>query len=196
MPLRLLIEIGERDGWVCGICRDAGLPITRPAGYRRVRILERRFIPGDDEQVELAVDEPQYDLLAASLDHMVPVSAGGSDDPDNLQISHRFCNLSKGAGESPNPLYAAAWLRYRLDGTPVPARLWQRERKPRRGTLGWRARYLMLAQACERGEVLIEPERLIVRYRTWSARRRQRAQTHIREPPAVVARLSSRREHW
>jgi hypothetical protein len=141
-----------------------------------VRILESSVVL-PDEQVELAVDEPLYDLLAASLDHVVPVSAGGSDDPGNLQISHRFCNMSKGAGDSPDPAYAAAWLRYRLDGTPVPARLWQEQRSFPRGTRGWRIRYLMLAQACERGEVRIEPGRLIVRYRTRSAGRRQRRRT-------------------
>jgi hypothetical protein len=144
-----------------------------------VRILKSiTILPGedDDEEDEVAVDEPRYDLSAASVDHIVPVSVGGGDDRGNLQISHLFCNMSKGAGESPNPEYAAAWLHYRLDGTPVPARLWQRERRSVRGTRGWRIRYLLLALACERGEVAIEPGRLMTRYRVWSVRRRQRRQ--------------------
>jgi hypothetical protein len=31
------------------------------------------------------------------IDHIVPVSRGGSDDPDNLCVACRSCNLSKGA---------------------------------------------------------------------------------------------------
>jgi 5-methylcytosine-specific restriction endonuclease McrA len=37
------------------------------------------------------------------LDHLVPVSTGGSDDPSNLALSCRRCNLSKGTGTTPDP---------------------------------------------------------------------------------------------
>jgi HNH endonuclease len=31
------------------------------------------------------------------IDHIHPVSLGGTDDPDNLQVTHSICNLIKGA---------------------------------------------------------------------------------------------------
>ena len=31
------------------------------------------------------------------VDHIVPLARGGSNDPENLVISCRFCNLSRGA---------------------------------------------------------------------------------------------------
>jgi 5-methylcytosine-specific restriction endonuclease McrA len=32
-----------------------------------------------------------------TIDHIVPLSVGGTDTRDNVQIAHLFCNLSKGA---------------------------------------------------------------------------------------------------
>ena len=29
---RDLIRVGDRDGWVCGICRDPARPVHRPLG--------------------------------------------------------------------------------------------------------------------------------------------------------------------
>ena len=40
---------------------------------------------------------PITDLKEAELDHRVPLSKGGSDDPSNLQLAHRECNRTKGA---------------------------------------------------------------------------------------------------
>lgn len=34
---------------------------------------------------------------ALDIDHIHPVAAGGTDDPDNLQVSHASCNRRKGA---------------------------------------------------------------------------------------------------
>jgi 5-methylcytosine-specific restriction endonuclease McrA len=36
--------------------------------------------------------EPQ-DL---SIDHIIPITRGGGDDPDNLQVTHLICNVRKG----------------------------------------------------------------------------------------------------
>ena len=67
-PLLSFISIAERDHWTCGICRGPVNP--------------RRIFP---------------DPLAGSLDHIVPLSKGGSDeDPANVQLAHFRCNWSKG----------------------------------------------------------------------------------------------------
>jgi hypothetical protein len=80
-----------------------------------------------DEQREDA--EParrRYDPLAASIDHILPRSRGGTDDDGNLQITHLRCNLLKHDQAQPPPEYARARLSLTLDGTPVPFGVWQR----------------------------------------------------------------------
>ena len=62
------IEIFERDSWICGWC---GKKINR-----------RRRSP---------------DPLAASLDHIRPISKGGDHTRGNVQATHRRCNTAKGA---------------------------------------------------------------------------------------------------
>jgi 5-methylcytosine-specific restriction endonuclease McrA len=59
-------EIFERDGWRCGICR------------RRV-------------SQKLSWPHPR----SVSLDHIVPISAGGGHVRENVQCSHLECNLRK-----------------------------------------------------------------------------------------------------
>jgi hypothetical protein len=44
--------------------------------------------------VDMAVKYP--DPLFASLDHVVPVSAGGSSSKSNLQLAHLVCNVRRG----------------------------------------------------------------------------------------------------
>ena len=60
--------IFERDGWACRIC---GLPVDSALPYP--------------------------DPMSKSLDHVMPLSRGGSHTPANVQLAHLFCNLSKGA---------------------------------------------------------------------------------------------------
>jgi hypothetical protein len=60
-------KIAERDGWRCGIC---GMPVSPTARYP--------------------------DPLQATLDHILPVSRGGSNDPSNLRLAHMGCNRSRG----------------------------------------------------------------------------------------------------
>jgi 5-methylcytosine-specific restriction endonuclease McrA len=31
-----------------------------------------------------------------TLDHLIPASKGGTDDPENLKLAHRSCNRAKG----------------------------------------------------------------------------------------------------
>ncbi len=154
---RDLIRIGNRDGWVCGICRDPGRPVHRPVGAVTILAsdLALEDVPpgeqadGPREEVEEAAR--RYDPLAASIDHIVPRSRGGADDDGNLQIAHLRCNLLKHDQAQPSPEYARARLSLTLHGTPVPFRVWRRAVPlPRR----------------------VEPWRLIVRYRVWRMLRR------------------------
>lgn len=54
-------------GWVCYICKDDINP--------------RKRFP---------------DLQAATVDHIVPLSAGGTHTWDNVQPAHAHCNFSRG----------------------------------------------------------------------------------------------------
>ncbi len=56
----------ERDGWICGIC---GRKINR----------------------RLKHPNP----LSSSIDHIIPLSKGGNDDPVNAQAAHLRCNFGK-----------------------------------------------------------------------------------------------------
>jgi 5-methylcytosine-specific restriction endonuclease McrA len=60
-------RLARRDGWECKLC---GQPIDS--------VLRRP------------------NLMSASVDHRIPVSRGGSDSMDNLQLAHLRCNISKG----------------------------------------------------------------------------------------------------
>jgi 5-methylcytosine-specific restriction endonuclease McrA len=66
--LLLLPDIYERDGGRCGIChRKVSLTIRWPAPF------------------------------SATLDHILPLSAGGSHTIDNLRLAHLHCNLRRHA---------------------------------------------------------------------------------------------------
>lgn len=67
-PLIRFVDIAERDGWRCQLCGG--------------RVSKTRTFP---------------DPLAASLDHILPVSLGGSNEPSNVQLVHLRCNCSKRA---------------------------------------------------------------------------------------------------
>lgn len=61
------LSLYERDSWVCHLC---GAPVDAASHYN--------------------------DVLAPTLDHLVPRSRGGSDEPSNLLTAHRACNSSRG----------------------------------------------------------------------------------------------------
>ncbi len=72
---------------------------TRPRGHRKhaAFVYERDdylcWLCGDRVDTTIAAPHP----LAATLDHIVPRSLGGSDDPDNLGTAHFICNSKRGA---------------------------------------------------------------------------------------------------
>jgi hypothetical protein len=61
-------DIYQRDGWRCHLCR--------------------RVVPQDKQ-----VPHPS----APTIDHLVPISAGGLDDPMNVALAHFICNSKRGA---------------------------------------------------------------------------------------------------
>lgn len=65
-------SVYERDGWQCGICHQ---PIDRTLHHP--------------------------DRMSVSLDHVVPLSRGGSHTPDNCQAAHWWCNVLKGNAVHP-----------------------------------------------------------------------------------------------
>jgi 5-methylcytosine-specific restriction endonuclease McrA len=94
-------EIGDRDRWVCGICQDQERPVDPRAGAPRA--------------------------LSPSIDHVIPLAAGGAHTSANVRIAHLWCNLEKNAGPAPDPEYMRAALARLLDGTPVPEELHRRQ---------------------------------------------------------------------
>ncbi len=61
------IDIYERDGWICQLCKKAVNP-------------------------KLSFPSP----ACASLDHVIPLSRGGSHLATNVQLAHLRCNTSRG----------------------------------------------------------------------------------------------------
>lgn len=59
-------DIFERDGWICHVCGELTLK-----------------------------DGPSDHPLAATLDHIIPLSAGGTHTPGNVKTAHFKCNVER-----------------------------------------------------------------------------------------------------
>lgn len=64
-----IAQLGDRDAWRCHLC---------------LRKVDRA----------LACPDP----MSPTFDHLVPISDGGTDEPANVRLAHRFCNTSRGTG--------------------------------------------------------------------------------------------------
>lgn len=62
------LEIFERDHWTCRLCSQSIDPSL-----------------------------PRRHAMGATIDHIVPLSLGGLDEPTNVQAAHWSCNRAKGA---------------------------------------------------------------------------------------------------
>jgi transposase-like protein len=60
----------HRDGWTCHLCNK---PVPQDINY----------------------SHDSYNPLYPSLDHVVPRSHGGTDDPSNLRLAHTLCNSQR-----------------------------------------------------------------------------------------------------
>lgn len=59
-------DIFERDQWICHLCTEAIDP-----------------------------ELPRSDPLGATIDHLLPISKGGADRPDNVAAAHWICNVRR-----------------------------------------------------------------------------------------------------
>jgi 5-methylcytosine-specific restriction endonuclease McrA len=75
------IDVFHRDGWLCGICGDP---------------------------IYLSIPYPQP--LSKSLDHVLPVIAGGAHSFENCRASHLTCNVRRGAARGEDIAAISAML--------------------------------------------------------------------------------------
>jgi 5-methylcytosine-specific restriction endonuclease McrA len=91
-------------------CNSAAHAMTRKMAKRAGRkkhaddpLFERNYIAKRDKyrcglcggKVDMTRQHP--DPMFASIDHVVPLSQGGTNDLHNLQLAHLRCNLTKRA---------------------------------------------------------------------------------------------------
>jgi 5-methylcytosine-specific restriction endonuclease McrA len=72
------------------------------AEYDRAKTKERARVDRDaiierDGMVCGICEGDIPDATGIDIDHIIPLSRGGTSDPDNLQVAHRRCNLQKAA---------------------------------------------------------------------------------------------------
>jgi hypothetical protein len=90
-------DIYERDGWKCQICLKPIDPLLR-------------------------FPNPK----CASIDHIIPVSMGGTNRPENLQASHLRCNVSLGNRKANSLLRPApVWNEVEYVYIPTAAKAWR-----------------------------------------------------------------------
>jgi len=63
-------KVYERDGWICQLC---------------------------GKKVDKKIHYPNF--MCASLDHVIPISKGGTHETNNVQLAHLICNIRKGTKE-------------------------------------------------------------------------------------------------
>jgi 5-methylcytosine-specific restriction endonuclease McrA len=59
----------------------------------------------------------------ASIDHIVPISHGGSHTWENVQLAHTKCNSSRGAGRLPAQMRLGGMASTRTPGPPTKRKL-------------------------------------------------------------------------
>lgn len=59
--------VAERDNWTCWIC-----------------------------EIKVDPELPSTNRMGGTIDHVVPISKGGTDEWDNLKLAHWICNVKRG----------------------------------------------------------------------------------------------------
>ena len=88
--------------------RNRGL---RGSKQRESKVAKIRERDGDNchicgKIIDFTITDFAKNDLAVSSDHFTPVSDGGSNHIDNLRLSHRICNTSRGNGHDHEDLIA------------------------------------------------------------------------------------------
>src|ERR1022692_4307630 len=81
-----VVEIGERDGWVCGVCLDPTRVVELPPGLVQLELedlVAEPVPPGEAVEVDEAPIRRRP--LSASIDHIVSIAAGGTHTRGNVQ---------------------------------------------------------------------------------------------------------------
>ena len=98
IPIPTQAAVLFRDRWLCHLC---GRPVILHLALKYLEAYVASRIPDVPVtywQANWRRDAaPLLDELAASVDHVVPHSRGGSDDPSNLAAVCARCNARKGA---------------------------------------------------------------------------------------------------
>lgn len=66
------------------------------------------------------IDPNDKKLWMGTLDHIVPRSKGGADEPSNLRLAHMICNALRGNNEDVNEIGEETLQNYRRGGGNLP----------------------------------------------------------------------------
>ncbi len=79
-------------------CRTKGI-LRRQVIKQRRDTLYKMLFKKHDGHVHCFVCGKHVKEKSATVEHVLPLSKGGTDDMDNLSISHNFCNMKRGNDE-------------------------------------------------------------------------------------------------
>lgn len=101
--LTMLVDALSADGPAKDLAIDIQREAWRLRKARQREIWRRRPLSDQVKQAVISRDGLRCGLCGEAvppddvhIDHVQPVSKGGNDDPDNLQVSHALCNMRKG----------------------------------------------------------------------------------------------------